>query len=132
MNGYAKPIRLGLTVRADMLETVAGYQAHDVMRELAFALRMTDENDPDALRWLATLCERRVDDLEEEGGGRNMTEKTASARLEELRIELRAERISYGEIAELQDLADHIEPGDVELLEAAGVPEFEDDNEEVD
>lgn len=45
------------------------------------------------------------------------------ARLEELRRELRAERISYGEIAELQALAPYIEPGDVELLEAAGVPE---------
>jgi hypothetical protein len=48
-------------------------------------------------------------------------------RLEELRAELRAERISYGELAELQDLAEHIEPGDVELLEAAGVPEFEEE-----
>jgi hypothetical protein len=37
---------------------------------------------------------------------------------------LRAERISYGEIAELADLAEHIAPGDVELLEAAGIPEF--------
>ena len=46
------------------------------------------------------------------------------ARLEELRTELRAERISYGELAELQSLAAYIEPGDVELLEAAGVPEF--------
>jgi hypothetical protein len=44
-------------------------------------------------------------------------------RLEYLRAELRAERISYGELAELQSLAEHIEPGDVELLEAAGVPE---------
>lgn len=46
-------------------------------------------------------------------------------RLEYLRGQLRAERISYGELAELQGLADQIEPGDVELLEAAGVPEFE-------
>jgi len=42
-------------------------------------------------------------------------------RLEYLRMELREERISYGEILELQSLADHIEDGDVELLEAAGV-----------
>lgn len=47
-----------------------------------------------------------------------------AVRLEELRVELRAERISYGELAELQGLADQIGPGDVELLEAAGVPEF--------
>ena len=49
--------------------------------------------------------------------------------LEYLRGELRAERISYGELAELQGLAEHIEPGDVELLEAAGVPEFGEENE---
>ncbi len=51
--------------------------------------------------------------------------RVARPRLEYLRGELRAERISYGELAELQGLAAHIEPGDVELLEAAGVPEFE-------
>lgn len=44
-------------------------------------------------------------------------------RLEYLRGEIHAERISYGEIAELQSLATHIDPGDVELLEWAGVPE---------
>jgi hypothetical protein len=46
-------------------------------------------------------------------------------RLEELRTALRAERISYGDLAELQGLAGYIEAGDTELLEAAGVPEFE-------
>ena len=45
-------------------------------------------------------------------------------RLEELRAEIRAERISYGEIAELQSLVDYIDKGDVELLEWAGVCEF--------
>lgn len=44
-------------------------------------------------------------------------------RLEYLRGELQAERISYGELAELQSLAPYIDKGDVELLEAAGVPE---------
>lgn len=44
-------------------------------------------------------------------------------RLEELRAALRSESMSYGELIELQGLAEHIEPGDVELLEAAGVPE---------
>ncbi len=48
-------------------------------------------------------------------------------RLEELRIILRSETISYGELHELQSLAEHIEEGDVELLEAAGVPEFPED-----
>lgn len=51
--------------------------------------------------------------------------KNIKKRLEYLRNELRNERISYGELAELQSLVDYIEPGDVELLEAAGVPEFD-------
>jgi len=44
-------------------------------------------------------------------------------RLEYLRGEIRAERISYREIAELQSLKKYIEAGDVELLEWAGVKE---------
>ena len=52
-----------------------------------------------------------------------MTDKAIKARLEYLRGELRAERISYGELNELQSLAEYIDDGDVELLEAAGVPE---------
>ena len=58
-------------------------------------------------------------------------DRRVAARLEYLRGELRAERISYGELAELQGLADQIEPGDVELLEAAGVPEFPDEATEL-
>ena len=50
----------------------------------------------------------------------------ATERLEYLRGELRAERISYGELAELQDLAPHIGADDLELREAAGLPERED------
>lgn len=47
-------------------------------------------------------------------------------RLEYLRRELRAERISTGELCELQGFADdgQIAEGDVELLEAAGVSEW--------
>jgi hypothetical protein len=45
-------------------------------------------------------------------------------RLQYLRNELRNERISYAELAELQSLARYIDPGDTELLGAAGVPEF--------
>lgn len=51
-------------------------------------------------------------------------------RLEYMRTQLRAEKISYGELVELQGLAEHIEPGDVELLEAAGVPEFPEEDSE--
>ena len=42
---------------------------------------------------------------------------TIKKRLEYLRGEIRAERISYGEIAELQGLAEHIDKDDVELLQ---------------
>ena len=44
-------------------------------------------------------------------------------RLEYLRDEIRAERISYGEILELQSLAEYIDNGDVELREWAGIKE---------
>jgi hypothetical protein len=46
-------------------------------------------------------------------------------RLEYLREELREERISYRELAELQSLVEYIDSSDVELLEAAGVSEEE-------
>jgi hypothetical protein len=55
--------------------------------------------------------------------------KAIKQRLEELRVEIQAERISIGEILELQSLAEHIEKGDVELLQWAGVPEFEDNED---
>ena len=57
------------------------------------------------------------------GGWDAGVQRVLENRLEYLRGELRAERISYDEIAELQGLVRHIKPGDVELLEAAGVPE---------
>jgi DNA-binding MarR family transcriptional regulator len=44
-------------------------------------------------------------------------------RLEAIRASLRAQNVSYGELAELQGLTAYIESGDTELLEAAGVPE---------
>lgn len=56
--------------------------------------------------------------------------KRIKERLEYLRGEIKAERISYGEIAELQSLAKYIDKGDVLLLEWAGVPEFECENKD--
>jgi predicted Zn-ribbon and HTH transcriptional regulator len=50
--------------------------------------------------------------------------KQIKKRFEYLRGELKAERISYGELAELMDLAEYIDPDDMELREAAGIPEF--------
>jgi len=52
-----------------------------------------------------------------------MTTKQIKSGLAYLRREIEAERISYGELAELQSLTRYIEPSDVLLLEWAGVPE---------
>ena len=54
-----------------------------------------------------------------------MKQPTIKQRLKSIRKAIIAENISYGEIAELQSLQDHIEPGDVLLAEWAGIPEEE-------
>ena len=59
-----------------------------------------------------------------------MADKDIQDRLEYLRGEIEAERISQEELLELQELAEYIDPGDILLLQWAGVPEFR--NEEVD
>jgi len=46
-------------------------------------------------------------------------------RLKYLRNEIINERISYGEIAELQSLSKYIDRGDILLLEWSDVKEFE-------
>jgi hypothetical protein len=53
-----------------------------------------------------------------------MTNENIKKRLEEIRVEIQNERISYGEIVELQSLIEHIDKNDVELLQWAGVEEF--------
>jgi len=60
-----------------------------------------------------------------EGGVYAWEVGTVEDRLEFLRRELRAERISMDGLVELQSLAFHIKPGDVELAEPAGIPEEE-------
>lgn len=52
-----------------------------------------------------------------------MTHWLITVQLESIRRSIRAQRISYSELADLQGLAEHIDAGDVELLEWAGVPE---------
>jgi len=42
-----------------------------------------------------------------------------------LKRQIQNENISYGEIAELQNLSKYIDKSDVELLEWAGIKEFE-------
>lgn len=54
----------------------------------------------------------------------NESNPDIAARLEYLRAEIDAERISMSELIELQNLTEHIDPGDTQLLEWAGVPEF--------
>ena len=49
----------------------------------------------------------------------------ARTRLESIRQAILDECVSYGELAELQSLIKHIEPGDMLLQEWAGVPESE-------
>jgi len=61
---------------------------------------------------------------EDKGRAVDYTEIGIKARLEYLRGELDEECISLEELAELESLKDFIEPGDTQLLEAAGVPEF--------
>lgn len=53
-----------------------------------------------------------------------MTTEQGKKRIEELRAILRNEDMSYEELHELQNMTEFIEDGDVEMLEAAGVPEF--------
>lgn len=57
------------------------------------------------------------------------TPAAITARLEYLRDEINNERISQSEIYELQTLVPYIEPGDLQLLEWAGVPEFSTDQQ---
>lgn len=52
-------------------------------------------------------------------------ERVAKRRLEYLRGEIEAERISYGEISELESLTPYIANDDVQLLQWANVPEGE-------
>ena len=49
--------------------------------------------------------------------------KQIKARLKEIKREIKKERISYGEIAELQGLKEYIDDSDNELLQWAGVEE---------
>lgn len=54
-----------------------------------------------------------------------MIELSISERLEHLREQIHAQCISYGEIAELESLREHVPPDDAELHAWAGTPESE-------
>lgn len=70
--------------------------------------------------------ERTDENYQEQDAAINkaLNEHFTRGRLEYLRSQIDKECISQGELLELQGLADFIEPGDVQLLEWAGVPEF--------
>ncbi len=70
-----------------------------------------------------------VKELQEE---RALALAHVKTRLEYLRSQIENECISYWEIAELQSLAKYIEPGDVVLLEWAGVPEMPEEKQGID
>lgn len=53
------------------------------------------------------------------------------ARLEYLRSQIEAERVSTAELIELQGLTEYIDSGDVLLWQWAGVPEFPNDEPEL-
>jgi len=72
---------------------------------------------------IATFRKNCIDELERREEERYIA--NVKEHLEYLRQELRAERISTAELATLQSMAKFIDKGDVELLEAAGVPENE-------
>lgn len=63
-----------------------------------------------------------VEQLRDNGYPR-IADEVIRQRLEHLRTELRAERISFGELFELSLLAEYIPADDVELREAAGLEE---------
>jgi hypothetical protein len=91
---------------------------------IAFMGRLRDEQDA-RLEEAATaegMPERREAEQDTE-----MASEIA-ARLEYLRGLIEAECISYGEIAELESLAAHIDSADVLLLQWAGVPEFNEES----
>jgi hypothetical protein len=74
-------------------------------------------------KWYCGDCSKEASGSKTAWTDEGEEEETIEDRLEYLRGELRAERISQGELMELQGLVDYIDPGDVELLEAAGVEE---------
>lgn len=90
-----------------------------------------DETTAEGLRWINEhwgKVSAPWNQFKRIGGfsnGESVYEKVVppKERLEELRKELNDESISYGELAELESLSEHIDSGDTQLLEAAGVPE---------
>lgn len=64
-NPYAKEFPLTIIVRADMLETVAGYSNTNFLIELASAVRQFDMTDVDSALWLTICLDRHINTLKE-------------------------------------------------------------------
>ena len=95
--------------------------------ELQDLSQYIDSNDIE-LREAAGIPEFEDDD-EFAKGGDVKTPIKIKKRLEAIRKSIQNENVSYGELVELQDLSQYIDSNDIELREAAGIPEFEDDDE---
>jgi hypothetical protein len=96
------------------------------------------EGGPDHKPWMWVIYDRWIDvdehDSELAAGETDHEDEAKAAvaawvSLENIRASLRAENISYGELIELASLVPYIAPGDTELLEPAGVPEFSDQSD---
>jgi len=96
-------------------------QRRDRLKCSTILLRMLKRHqDPRLVRQVAKARKRERRYRLRETARANVREN-----LEVIRHELHMGRISYGELADLQDAAvlHAIDPSDIELLEAAGVPE---------
>lgn len=103
------------TLAADLLDTNTEVRTEDeeYHRALVEMIMMSEGLGSDHIEDIAAALSKYTDpDLTAE-----------QKRLESLRVLVRAEYTSWAEVSELQGLAEHINPSDVELLEASGVPE---------
>lgn len=98
--------------------------AEDTYKEARVRLKEYRENEPEYRHRLVVRRVRIEPKLDPTPCRHGVAFCAACPRLEYLRGEIRAERISQGELLELELLADKIELGDFELLQWAGVPEF--------
>lgn len=66
-NGYSEPHALTIKVRADLLETIAGYSSDRFAQELAHAVDNIDTDDAENLRWACALMAEQCERVETAG-----------------------------------------------------------------
>jgi hypothetical protein len=108
--------------------------SYSELAELEALKEYIDNDDIELLQAAGVEQDGYDDDYDDDkyAKGGQLDAKSAEKRLEELRKVLRAESISYGELAELESLKKYIDDDDVELRQAAGIPEFDDDDDDDD